>query len=118
MTPFGHGVCAFGGSFMLGIALSMALKGALPHWTLALAPLGLGALSAWAASAVGRRLLPQWRCSYEHLLTGWLVGGPCALVAALAGLANPESLLVVWAGGATGTYLLMRRYGYRAGDLR
>jgi len=117
MTPFGHGVCAFGGSFMLGIALSMALKGGLPHWALALAPLCLGAWSAWAASAVGRRLLPQWRCSYEHLLTGWLVGGPCALVAVLAGLAHPESLLLVWAGGATGTYLLMRRYGYRAGDL-
>jgi hypothetical protein len=118
MTPFGHGLCAFIGVFMLGVALRFttgvaeALAG-LSRFALALLPVAGGALAAYLAAWLGRRLLPQRRCAYEHLLIGGMVGGPCAMMAALAGLSNLESLLLVWAGAVGVTTLLMRRYGYR-----
>ncbi len=116
MTPFGHGMCAFIGAFMLGLALRSAVGEALPRSVSALAPVALAILMASLAARVGRMLLPQWRCSYEHLLVGGMLGGPAALMAALAGVTDAQTLLLLWAAAVAVTYLLMRRYGYRAAD--
>lgn len=118
LTPFGHGLCGFIGVIMSGWALSFSLPATLPRYVGVLGPVVLAALTAWAASQLGRRLLPQWRCSYEHLLVAWMVGGPATLITALAGLTNPESLALVWVAAVAGAYLFMRRHGYRASDVR
>jgi hypothetical protein len=118
LTPFGYGLCAFIGAGLLGAALASALRGSLPREAVVLGPVALAAVAAWLAAQVGRRLSPQLRCSYEHLLISGMIGGPAGAMAALAGLQSVEGLLLVWAGATAATYLVMRRYGYRARDVR
>lgn len=113
LTPFGYGLCGLIGVGMLGFGISVGLVGGVPRTAVVLGPVVAAVVAAITAANVGRRLSPQWRCSYEHLLLGGMIGGPCALAAALLGLTEFQSLVVLWAFVAGAVFLLMRRYGYR-----
>ena len=113
MTPFGHGFCGVGIGLLLAMVLGLAGETSALH---SRALIGLLACAAGAriTSWVGCRLAPGVRCAYEHLLISLLLGGVATLAAAAA--ASPALSLcgLVWLGCAAATYLLLRRYGYRA----
>jgi len=117
LTPFGYGLCAFIAVLPLGLAISISVREQWPRLWLVLGPLGAAALAAYMASAIGRRLLPLWRCSYEHLLLGGMMSGPLTAFVALLGLNDPEGLLLVWLLLAGLIYGLLRRYGYQPRDI-
>lgn len=114
MAPFGYGFCGFGVGGMAGLVLSL-LYAVPPGPTAALKGLLLCIIGATVAAQVGKRLAPELHCSYEHLLLSLLSGGVVTMMVAVAGPPAPAVALGLWLAAATGAYLLLRRYGYRAG---
>lgn len=64
----------------------------------------------------GKRLAPELRCSYEHLLVSLVAGGLATLVVEVVYPLPLDACALLWVGGTVVAYLLMRRYGYRNHD--
>lgn len=110
MTPFGWGFCGT----IAGAVSGYAVLGAVvtPH-RLLWVPLALAVLGAATAAAVGKRLDPQLRCSYEHLLLSFIFGSILSLFATLLGQVTLDTIGLIWLSGVAAAYLLLRRYGYK-----
>lgn len=112
MTPFGWGFC---GSIAGTIAGYAALGATPTPHRLLWVPLALAIIGAAAAAGVGKRLEPQFRCSYEYLLLSFIVGSILSLFPALLSQVTLDTIGLIWLSGVAATYLLLRRYGYKGG---
>ena len=112
LTPFGYGFCGFGVGMLLGLVLNLACElkvaGSAP-----LLGLLMCLACATLASQVGKRLAPELRCSYEHLLVSLVAGGLVTLVVEVVYPLPVDACAGLWLVGAVLAYGLMRRYGYR-----
>lgn len=115
-TPFGYGMCGFlaGALAVAGLILSVPGDHLLPLLPLAVLTVGLPA--ALVTAAIGRRLAPEIRCAYEHLLLAADMAGIAALIPVMSGMRGLEAYLLIWLFAAVIGYGAMRRYGYRPGQ--
>ena len=113
LTVFGYGLCGALAGGLLGIALAVMVATGPRLAAVATLATTAGAVIGWGlATAVGRRLAPAVRCAYEHLLLALLGAGVTAVLAAFAGVDQPETLALLWLAGAVVVFALLRRYGY------
>jgi hypothetical protein len=114
LTVFGYRLCGLIAGCATAYAGALAWAPPVQRW-LVLVPAFCGALGAVAAGEVGRRLLPQWRCAYEHLLLSGAMAGVLAVGLVMLGVRGVESLSLCWLGLGAAGMTLMRRFGYRHG---
>lgn len=116
LTVFGYGLCGAIAGAQIGLAGALASTAGprLPHVAV-LAGLGMGVLGWGFAAGIGRRLAPDVRCAYEHLLLAAIGAGLVLVISVLSGVVQPELMFLTWTLTAAGIFALLRRYGYQTG---
>lgn len=118
MTPFGYGMCGLLAGAIWGLVAALLAPGYPARQALLLWPIIGGLAAAVTASAVGKRLVVNVRCAFEHLLLALGVGSLIAACAVVLGVQQLETLLPLAALAVAVIYGLLRRYGYRSGTGR